>query len=101
METERHSIEVRARTAGDYLSLDPEPVKLSIQTLFEDDGVRYDPPLPRKMHIRPDLHPAVQMLISKDENEPARVGCATAAGRDIWAPALLLLVACRRRRIRT
>ncbi len=102
--TGEHELAVRARTPGDYLTLDPDPARIRFTIAPEDDGVRYVPPpglAARARLVELGLAPQTQPLQAGGEaEEPARVGCASAPAGTA-APLCLLLGlfwALRRRR---
>jgi MYXO-CTERM domain-containing protein len=98
-----HRLEVRARTVGDYRSLDPQPVELPVLIAPEDDGLRYEPLPSEEALAAHGLAPAEQTRAVEGDaqQEPARIGCATSGGRG-WTLGLIalvgLLVLVRRRR---
>ncbi len=79
-----HEIEVRSRTAGNYLTLDPYPVRLTVEIAPEDNGPRYyEPQLPGKARIDGlGVEPINQAMArsTSTEEEPLHVGCATTTG---------------------
>lgn len=107
--TGEHELAVRARTPGDYLTLDPDPARIRFTIAPEDDGVRYVPPpgpAARARLAELGLAPQTQPLQSGAEataeaENPARVGCASApagAASPLWLLLGLFWALHRRRR---
>ncbi|MBN2496343.1 MAG: hypothetical protein JXR96_17245 [Deltaproteobacteria bacterium] len=93
----RHTLEVRARTPGDYRSLDPEPLRLEVEIAPSvDDPPVFDPPPTEAvldLRARLDGRQGEQALRAADgeqaDDEPVRIGCGAAAP---GSPAGLLLL---------
>lgn len=103
-----HRLQVRARSVGDYRSLDPEPAELRVTIAPEDDGLRLAPPPTAAARERFGLARADQALGSDnaaaepdEATAPQRIGCATGgSGSAPWLLSSLLGLALLRRRRR-
>lgn len=99
-----HTIEVRSRTVGDYLTLDTDPVVLKVNIAPKDDGIEYVPQAgPNTLEKMHDLGiaPSEQSLRSTDDASEAQphLGCATGSSTvDISLLGLLLMLLAIRRK---
>ncbi len=89
--TGRHVIEVRARSIGDYRSLDPSPARIDLDIQPRDDGLNYEPDYSPSQEaldrlLSPDAdHGRMQNQLEADEGtneneDEAHLGCSTTGG---------------------
>ncbi|MBW2702573.1 MAG: hypothetical protein JRF33_17275 [Deltaproteobacteria bacterium] len=90
--TGRHVIEVRARSVGDYRSLDPSPARIDLDIQPRDDGLSYEPDYSPSQEaldrlLGPDAdHARLTNQLEADEGvdeadeDDAHLGCSTTGG---------------------
>ncbi len=88
-----HQLQLRARSIGDYRSLDPDPAHLEISVRPQPDGLRPHPRIPSSTMRRFGLSPATEPAPSEPQ-----AGCSSSPGTFSWLGLLFLAGACLCRR---
>ena len=87
--TGRHVIEVRARSVGDYRSLDPSPARIDLDIQPRDDGLSYEPDYSPSQEALDRLlspganHGSLLNQLEADEGpdeDDVHLGCSTTGG---------------------